>query len=99
MELNMIKKILKKEGYNKVRIDDNLGWDIIADKDKIEVKETQCLDYFKRSSYSKNDLQKKLLLSGKIKILFILHSNPIRYRIISVNKLRQRINTFGELKK
>jgi len=98
MDLNLIKRILKKEGYKKIRIEDNLGWDIIADNEKIEVKETQCLDYFKRSSYSKNDLQKKLFLSGKIKILFILHSKHIRYRINYVNKLKQRINIFGELK-
>jgi len=44
MDLNLIKRILKKEGYKKIRIEDNLGWDIIADNEKIEVKENEMFD-------------------------------------------------------
>lgn len=80
MEKDVIRKILKKEGYKKIKFCECLGWDLKADNQIIEVKETHKRKYFKNSSFTfHSDEQVNLYHKGKLTILFIFDGKPYGY--------------------
>jgi hypothetical protein len=93
----VVRRILIKYGFSKIKKDDRIGWDFTALKNNqkklIELKETTKSEYFRRNSFSCTKAQKDFYNKGKLIILFIYHpidigiNNFIIYKIIFKNKV------------